>query len=392
MPKFTRNRFTRSTRRPRRSKKKNPWSKKSKVSKYSPKNKKRYINRSNPVEENKKVEAADISLDAGVNDVGNRILYDFSRNPHYLNNEPPLSQGEELAVANLPTGARGVPLRDAVFNFNPDTALYQTHGLDDNSMVGSSVYQKLTAAKFLIRWPQPTMNTGKWNGETTDMPDDDAPLAEKVAWLTNPKNNHMGKIPSSPSAYTLYWGFVKTPTGYSSFTTPAKDTCSAVELERHINLRVEEWYNERTDRISFIPKVNNDLKIIGKRKLSPPWDQRTGRLPVTAVNEIDGDPVENKTGVIPDTMVKITWPCSKKIHFTPTTNFSGDGTNDDTTVFYRNHSWLPCAWIVNWNAATLPKNADASGRAPGDPWTEAQVARDRVVPHILVNDITYYRD
>lgn len=378
--------------------KRNPRSKKAKISKYSRNAKQRQINRSNPIAENKKVEGTEISLDVGLNNLGNSILYDFSENPRYLGNEPPLSSGEELAVANLPTGARGVPLRDAVFNFNPDSALYQTQGIDGNSMIGQNVYQKMTSAKFLIRWPQPTMNTGKWNGRTDDMPDDDAPLETKVAWLTDPLNNWMGKIPDSPQSYHLYWGFIKTPTGYSDFTNPKKGECTAVQLEQHINLRVEEWFNQRTDRISFIPKTANNMHIIGKKKLFPPWDHRNGRLATSVPSSIDGDEVVNHAGAIPDTLVKINWPINKKIHFEETNNFSGDGVNADGTpvsgskTFYQNHSWLPFACIVNWNAATLPANASSASRAGGDPWTEAMVQRDQRVPHVLVNDITYYRD
>ena len=398
MPKFTKSKKRYAPRR--RRKYSNPRSRSAKLSKYSRNNKQRQINASNPIAENKKCDSTAISKDVGVNLLGNKILYDFSEEPHYLNNEPPLDGGEDLIVANLPTGAKGVSLRDSVFNFNPDSCLYQTQGTDGDSMIGSSSYQKMCAAKFLIKWPQPTMNTGKWNGRVTDMPEDDATLEEKVAWLTDPLNNHMGVIPESPQTYHLYWGFIKTPTGYSDFTTPAKGEASAVDLERHINLRVEEWFNQRTDRISFIPKVNNDMKIIGKKRLSPPWDKRNGRMPVSTVIPLttDGDPIVSAvaTGEIPDTLVKITWPLNKKVHWEETNNFSGDGVTaagapvSGTKTMYQNHSWLPFACIVNWNAASLPKNAAYPGG--GAPFTAAMVQRDIRVPQVLVNDITYYRD
>tara|TARA_B100000519_G_C14240430_1_gene437019 strand:+ start:955 stop:2169 length:1215 start_codon:yes stop_codon:yes gene_type:complete len=373
---------------------------------YAPKNKKRFIIKSNPISENKKVEGSEISRDVGLNLLGNPILNDFSDNPRFLGNEPLLD--ETLPIANLPTGARGFPLRDSVFNFNPDSCLYQTQGIDNNSLIGSSCYQRMCAAKFLIRWPQPTMNTGKWNGEHDDYPEPQDPanptpaeIAAMTAWLAEPRNNHMGLMPDAPQSYHLYWGFVKTPTGYSSFTNPKKDEADAVTLERHINLRVEEWFNQRTDRISFIPKTDNNLQIIGKKKLSPPWDSRNGRLPVSYVDDssvITSDILHE--GVIPDTLVKIQWPINKKIHFQETNNFSGDGVDaagnpvSGVRTFYGNHRWLPFACIVNWNANTLPQNAarTPTETAEGAPFTEAQVARDRRVPHVLVNDITYYRD
>lgn len=385
---------------------KKPFTKSAKLSKYSRTNKQRQLNKSAPIVETKKTDASEISTDVGLNLLGNPILHDFSENPRYLGNEPPLD--EELIIANYPTGARGFPLRDSVFNFNPDSCLYQTQGIDNNSMIGSSAYQKLCAAKFLIRWPQPTMNTGKWNGANTDYPEPVDPanptpaeVAAITAWLGSAANNWMGLMPETPQSYHLYWGFVKTPYGYSDFTTPKRDEADAETLERHINLRVEQWFNERTDRISFIPKTDNNLKIIGKKKLTPPWDSRNGRLPVSYVDDshtITQDILHE--GVIPDTLVKITWPINKKIHFQETNNFSGDGVTaagapvSGVKTFYQNHHWLPFACIVNWNAATLPQNAarTADETNDGAPFTEAQVARDRRVPHVLVNDQTYYRD
>lgn len=402
MPKPTSRRTSRRAQ-SRRGGRRNFTQRKKALAAYKRNRKKSMIRKTNPIVENKKVEGTEISRDVGLNLLGNPILNDFSLNPRYLGNEPLLD--EELPVANLHTGARGFPLRDSVFNFNPDSCLYQTQGIDNNSMIGSSVYQRMCAAKILIRWPQPTMNTGKWNGEHTDYPepvDPAAPTPAEIelieAWLAEPRNNWMGLMPDVPQSYHLYWGFVKTPYGYSSFTDPKKDEASAVELERHINLRVEEWFNERTDRIAFIPKADNNLQIIGKKKLSPPWDSRNSRLPVSyTAEDTIGTSYE---GVIPDTLVKIKWPINKKIHFQETNNFSGDGVTaagtpvSGTKSFYGNNRWLPFACIVNWNAGTLPRNAARTPEqvSDGAPFTEAQVARDRRVPHVLINDITYYRD
>lgn len=383
----------RPQRRPQRQPRRHHLRQNRKTGAYKPRAKKRFIAKSNPISENKKVEGTEISNAVGLNLAGNPILTDYSKEPRYLGNEPPLDGGTDLAVANLPTGARGFPLADSVFNFNPDSALYQTHGLDNSSMIGSNCYQKMCAAKFLIRWPQPTMNTGKWNGATAGMPEDTDPLEDKVNWLKDPKNNHMGMIPETPQSYHLYWGFIRTPTGFSDFTTPKKGEADAVTLERHINLRVEEWFNQRTDRISFIPKTSNTMKIIGKKKLSPPWDARNGRLPVSGIHDEDDD---QPMGTIPDSLYKITWPINKKIHFEQSNDFSGDGVNaagdplSGSVTFYKNYDWLPFACIVNWNAASLPKNA--AHPADGSEFTDAMVARTIRVPHILINDITYYRD
>lgn len=363
---------------------------------YAPKNKRRQVARSNPIAENKTIETLDIVNQVGRNALGNRIIPDYSNNPVYLNNEPPLDG--TLDVANLNTGARGYPLTDSVYNLNPHSALYQTHGLGESFMVGSSVYQKICAMKLLIRWPQPTMNTGQWNGIDTDKPDNTDPIQTRLDWIANPVNNVMGVIPESPQSYHLYWGFIDSKLGLSDFTTPKKGEASFQNLEDHINKRIEQWFNQRTDRLQFIPKETSTLKIIGKKRLSPPWDKNSGRTPVSVVIEREEDPTKQdfktEDGTIPDTLVKLTWPINRKIHFEETANFSGDGvaSNGDpvsgTRTFFKNTDWLPFAIIVNWNANSLPKDGT---HVPGQSG-EGKFERTRRVPHILANDITYYRD
>ena len=373
----------RNTRRPTRRFK--PGTRRAKTKAYAPKNKKRFINKSNPVAENKQVESTEISSTVALNSQGNPILTDFSQPPRYLNTEP--DYDGEFEIKNFKTGAVGFPLNSAVWHFNPDSALYQTHGLDESQMVGRSTYQRLCAAKFLIRWPQASMNTGHLKYDLDDYPDNSDPVDVRQAWISDPDNNMLGVIPKSPQNYHLYWGFVNTKLGLSGYTTPTATQASAVDIERHINLRVQDFFNERQDRLKFIPKTSNAMKIIGKKVLRPPWDTQTGRFPVSSVLEVD-DPsdIQEYSGTIPDTLVKIKWPLNRKVHWQPTNNFGAPHHNASTpTVFYKNWDWLPFAVIVNYNVDKLPENVSP-------PINNASFERDRRVPHVLVNDITYYRD
>lgn len=375
-------------RKPRRNNKRNTRRKSTRNMKrkaYAPKNKKRFIRKSNPIAENKQVEASEISNTVGFNSQGNPILTDLSSEPRYLNTEPDYDGTFE--IKNLKTGSTGFPLNSNIFHFNPDSVLYQTHGFDESQMVGRSTYQRMCAAKFLIRWPQAMMNTGHLKYDLDDYPDNTAPLAERQAWISDPNNNLLGVIPSTPQTYYLYWGFIHAKTAYSGYTTPTATTASAIDIENHINHRVNDFFNERTDRLKFIPKTSNSMKIIGKKVLKPPWDRQTGRQPVSSLIEIDDiQDVRDYNGTIPDTLVKIKWPLNRKVHWQPTTNFgSPHHAVDSPTVFYKNWDWLPFAVIVNYNVDRLPKNV-----VP--PQNDASFERDRRVPHVLVNDITYYRD
>ena len=334
---------------------KSPWKSRTKKSKYSPKKKQQMINRSNPIAENKQAEGREISDQVGLNSSGVPILTNYSRPPRFLNTTG--AYDGSLVIANKLNGASGFPLNTPVWHFNPDSCLYQTHGLDESQMVGRSTYQKLCAAKFLIKWPQPTMRTGHIKFDKDDYPDNACGTAVVEKWISD--NNIMGLIPSVPQNYHLYWGFVNTKMGLSGYTTPTATTASAVDIENHINLRVQDFFNERSDRTAFIPRTSNTMKIIGKKRLSPPWDSRTGRMPVSSYTDTDVS-----DGSIPDTLVKIKWPINRKIHFQPTNLFGGDKQNDGQqgygpatpTVFYKNFDWMPFAVIVNYNIDKLPGN------------------------------------
>lgn len=363
---------------------------------YKPRAKKRFIRSSNPIAENKQIEAADISEQVGLDTSNNPILYDISKPPVYLNTQLPIDGS--FTVANLPTGGHGYPLTDSVYNFNPDSNLYQTHGLNNSSMIGSSVYQRLTAAKILIKWPQTSMNTGQWNGNTDDLPADADPLEDRLKWLAAPENNVMGLIPETPTTYHMYWGFVNVKMGLSNFTTPKADEVTAHEIEHHINQRVEDWFNQRQDRTQFIPRNTSNLHIIGKKRLSPPWDNRTGRMPVSYTAEAVADDFVNHDGSIPDTLVKITWPINRKVHFQKTLNLSGNGVTaggepvSGEVAYYKNHSFMPFMVIVNWNAERMPKNITQTPQQNADDGGEGKFERTRRVPHVIINDLTYYRD
>jgi hypothetical protein len=367
---------------------------------YAPKNKRRQLIRSNPIQENKQVEGPEIAGTVGLGQNGNPLLTDFSSPPRFLNTEQNYDD-DDFVLSNMQTGAKGFSMKDAVWNFNPDSALYQTHGLDESQMVGRSTYQRLCSAKFLIRWPQPSLSTGHLLSGLTP-PDMTEPLEVRQAWLNNRANHIPCVIPETPQSYKLYWGFVNIKMGLSGFTTPTATTATATDIERHINLRVEDWFNERQDRLKYIPKTSNTLKIIGSKTLRPPWNDQTGRQPVSHSIEKEDDPSKqdfyNLEGTIPDTLVKVNWPINKKIHFQPTNLFGGTNQNDGNqgygdktpTVFYKNFDWMPFAVIVNWSANSLPK--DTADTSIPEPRGDNAYQRTQRVPQVLVNDITYYRD
>lgn len=336
-----------------------------KKSSYAPRAKKAYKRMSNPIAENKQLLGSEIAATVGLDVDGKVVLTDYSI--------PPIDQ------YGNPTGALGHPMNTSHWHFNPDSCMYQTQGLDESQMIGRSTYQTLCAAKLLIKWPQPSMNTG-------------------VETSPGSGSYHWGQIPDVPMNYKLYWGWVPKKLLFTGETTPTANGASAFDIEQAINQRVSDYFNDRQDRIQFIPKKTSTINIIGSKKLFPPWDRRSGRMPVSTVVQTGDDgsekPLENTVhvGEIPDTLVKIKWPINKKVHFEPSNTF-GHRAADPTatppvtaenialaggkTVFYRNYSHLPFAVIVSWNHDQLPSD---------------DLERTKRCPQVLVNDITYYRD
>lgn len=334
-----------------------------KTAAYAPKKKKAFKRASNPLAENKQMEGTQLSAEVGANSLGARIFTDYS-----------------VAPANK----SGHVMNTQLWNFNPDSMMYHTHGFDDHQMVGRSVYQTLCAAKFLFKWPQPTMKIGvNKYGTTTDIG---------------------GATPDQPMSYKLYWGYVPVKLMLTGQTTPHANQASAEYIENQINQRVEDYFDQRRDRISFIPKTTSTLRILGSKVLKPPWKTHTGRQPVSSISDnakiatIDGDDVVYHPATqlyakesIPDTLVKIKWPINRKIHFEPSnaigTTSGGAGNAAGTpTTFYRNYDWQPFACVVSWNHNKLPLD-DPTNANP-----DLRFERTRRCPQVLVNDITYYRD
>ena len=323
----------------------------------------------NPISENKQVTGHELHSSIGLNDLNQPILTDYSSPPR-------LYPSLEL------TGAAGHLMNTPHYNFILDSACYRTHGLDESQMVGRSVFQSITAAKVLIKWPQPSMNTGinRYGATGPEM-----------------EFNLPGVIPEHPMAYKAYWGFVPLKYLFTDETTPKANEASAYELENLVNQRINDYFEARKNRIEFIPKRTSTLEIIGSQVLHPKWAQSTGRLPTSTVVQTvtdDGDPNVNVVtdGVIPDTLFKVTWPCNKKLHLEPTNKFGvnsktgATGIETTPTVFYRNYSGkIPFLTIVSWSHDKLPESTAQSSTNEG-------YQRERRCPNILINDISYFRD
>lgn len=336
-----------------------------KLSAYKRSNKKRFIAKSNPIQENKQVEGSQLSSQLGTNPDGTPVLYNMAAPPPTL----PDASGYAMNTSN--------------FVFIPDSPCYQIQGMDDHQCIGRSTFQRICAAKFLIKWPQSTLNTG------INMESDP----------TKPDRFVFGVLPDIPQSYKLYWGFVPMKHMLTGQTDPIAPNASAHYLETQVKQRISDYFDERLDRLRFIPKKTSTINIIGSKQLRAP-NYNLGRQAVS------GDAADTADGNIADTLVKITWPMNRKIHFEKSSTFAWDPSIDVGTgevvgpvapstganVLYRNYDHIPFACIVSWNHNKLPED-DTSIVDPDDEEEfYERYARQVRCPHVLINDITYYRD
>lgn len=321
---------------------------------YSPANKRRFIRRSNPVAENKQVEGTQLSEQIGNNPDGTPVLAD-------------------LSVA--PANAAGHSMNSPHYIFIPDSPCYAVQGLQDYNAIGSSTFQRLCAAKFLIKWPQQSMRTG-------------------VTMSGDVSGTLMGAIPEVPQSYKLYWGYVPIKHMLTGQTNPPAYEASAFYLETQVNQRIKDYFDQRADRIRFISKRTSTINIIGSKTLNAP-NYNFGRMATSTKEPVN----TTLDGSIADTLVKITWPINKKVHFERSSKFAWNSASGEPAVpssgkevLYRNYDHIPFAVIVSWNHDKLPVDDTTIEEPETQEEWEDRYARTRRCPQVLINDITYYRD
>jgi len=231
---------------------------------------------------------------------------------------------------------------------NPDAFLMMTQGLQEDQMIGNSVFSKYINLKVQVRFSQHSFIINEQNKIT----------------------------PRFPQNYELIWGIVPTPMKYTNSTTPKANSTTIAEVHAHINQRVIDFFNERKDKLRFIPKKGASLRIFGRRKVRP--DLRfQATAPLQTTDNVGEDTV---VGSIPDYFTEISWKPMRKMHYERTNNLDGEGREG---LFPNYTNFLPFCVLVNHDYELVEK-------AAGDPGTA--VARQLYQPAVAWNSIHYYSD
>ena len=209
-------------------------------------------------------------------------------------------------------------------HINPDVYHAWQQGLGEQQCIGQSVYCKYLKRKMTIRWPQPG--------------------------FVNTFNNKAGLIPNKPMSAELIWGFINAPLNYTGYTSPTAPNVNMAEINGYINHRVKNYFDERKDKLRFIPKKSATISIVGRRKLRPDLRYMSTAPPTT---QYDGD----VNGTISDTFTSIYWPMNRKLHLEQATDLHGGNPG-----LFPNYQRLAFCTIFqeNWEEIPADQRAQSS--------------------------------
>lgn len=251
--------------------------------------------------------------------------YNKAAKKNFKNRRAPFVEGKKRlqSVISLGTPATGIPNQSGVnqttgadeVGTQVDTGIGQPlytlipgcwsfmdmkKGLNDDQMIGSSVFSKYLSQKFRIKLPTGRDAIGV-NGQS-------------ATWF-------------------LIHGWVKKSIDLNEYTVPALGNAGRDFINSHINTYVKPYFDNRYDMLSFDTKVDKHIKVIRKLKLK---GNRNTDINVTQT----GGSAPFSAGAAPeDIYVTCKWVTNRKIHY-DIGKPSGDP--DDTEFLYPGQtSWIP---------------------------------------------------
>lgn len=176
-----------------------------------------------------------------------------------------------------------------------------SRGINDDQMIGSSVFAKYLKQRIVITLGHGNSTPGV------------AGIAEELRVLH---------------------GWVTAPLNLTAYTTPNATALDRGDLNTHIQNHVKEYFDDRGDPLRFRQKVNSSIKILGNRKVVRKADQYN-MAPQAVYDSDQSELVYEGTG--DEVTVNCTWPMNKKIHYQQSTHQSGEADN----WYYPLSHWLP---------------------------------------------------
>lgn len=250
----------------------------------------------------------------------------------------PINGGEGWPLMN---GVAGSPVYSSgIFNLIPlhnYTCMFQSGRLNtenSNRMSGNNIFAKYLNVKGKIRWP----------------------VGDDISRL--------------PQSLQMIWGWT-CPANFTTNTTPALPNIKPENITAHVVAQLGEYFNSTVDEFSFIPKRNNNLRILGKRWIKPKQGEQYTAVPNAHTTTTGVDKI---SGTVPDTKFNVSFKIFKKTHYDAGGMLSYAGTADQDQCYNLNDHQIPFVVFYQPNGGTLyPGDADKH-------------------PNVAYNSILYYTD
>lgn len=227
-----------------------------------------------------------------------------------------MSQGSQInlpdpSIISDPTAYGRILNDDAFTHLKLYSFTSMTQGLGEEQMIGNSVYSRF--------------------------------LKLKVSFIY-PSGDDQFEVPCNQY---LVHGWVKSPMNLTNLTTPVAGNCNRMDIQHYVQQRLQPFFDERADKLRFIPKSNTGIKILSYRKIK---------------NDRNAQFSTENTSVGPVNM-SCTWRINRKIAYeqgypNPATYDSSSPLGPNDAFKYPNNSWLPFALIYNPQFASLPQGTN----------------------------------
>lgn len=176
-------------------------------------------------------------------------------------------------------------------------------GLHSDAMVGRSIYSRWLNVKIELSLP----------GLTTD------------------------SALNFPFEMFLIHGWVTAPTSYTSHTDPVESDVTRQNINDYIKNQIVQYFDTRKDRLAFIPKITNNLRIEGYKRIKANRNKQLNN-PYPTFAGSGASAFTFQSSVLAPINLKCSFKTMRKIHYTRGDNTS---TNEYTPNFYPNNQQLP---------------------------------------------------
>lgn len=264
--------------------------------------------------------------------------YALARKKQLAIRRNPLTEQKTRTIEDLVDAVPSYPLMDTLqeqaltatqgySNIQLPVINYMVQGLGEPEMIGRSIFAKYMTLKIEFRFPQGVANEGQ---------------------------NNVLSATYAPRELYLIHGFIKTSPNLTptSDVTPDKfEWLKSVgadddAMNLWVSAHVQSYFNERTDKLQFIPKQNSPLKILKYQKIVPDlskqWDAPLRVQSNTSASEPDN---YFTAGAIPLVNRTIQWPMMRKYHYEKGTAM--DPATDADFYYPNTNQWIPFCAVYN---------------------------------------------